>query len=111
MLLQLRLILLGPYRAPVCAYLKCVHFSVIKEHEDGHLEGGHLQNVLAGVKTCHLSTSHTHFRIVLLQTIRWTIAHEETAFKIPNHLFIIIRAVIYSQRRLTGSNRILHLPF
>lgn len=72
--------------ASVCTYLKCVHFSVIKEHEDGHLEGGHLQNVLAGVKTCHLSTSHTHFRTVLLQMIGWTIAHEEAAFRIPNHL-------------------------
>lgn len=42
------------------AYLKRVHFSVVKKHEDGHLEGRDLQDVLAGVKANHLSTSHTH---------------------------------------------------
>lgn len=45
----------------MCTYLKSALFSVIEEHEDGHLEGGDLQYVLPGVRTCHLSTSHTHF--------------------------------------------------
>lgn len=44
----------------VPTYLKCVHFSVVKKHEDGHLEGGDLQDVLAGVQASHLSTSYTH---------------------------------------------------
>lgn len=30
-------------------YLECELFSVVKEHEYGHLEGGHLKDVLACV--------------------------------------------------------------
>lgn len=42
-------------------HLESALFSVIEEHENGHLEGGNLQYVLAGVRACHLRTSHTHF--------------------------------------------------
>lgn len=44
----------------VPAYLERVHFSAIKKHEDGHLEGRDLQDMFAGVKASHLSASHTH---------------------------------------------------
>lgn len=47
----------------VGAHLKGELFSVIKEHEDGHLEGGDLQYVLPS----DLSTPGTGFWIIFLQ--------------------------------------------
>lgn len=47
----------------VGAHLKGELFSVIKEHEDGHLEGGDLQYVLPS----DLSTPRTGFWIIFLQ--------------------------------------------
>lgn len=43
-----------------CSYLKCELLSVIEEHKDGHLKGGHLENVLPGVGARHLSTTYAH---------------------------------------------------
>lgn len=41
-------------------YLKGELLSVVEEHKDGHLEGGHLEDVLPGVRARHLSTTHAH---------------------------------------------------
>lgn len=71
----------------VPAYLECVHFSVVKKHEDGHLEGRDLQDVLAGVHTSHLSTSHTHVWTFLLQLMRGTITQQRTTFNAASPLF------------------------
>lgn len=42
------------------SHLKSALFSVVEEHEDGHLEGGDLEYVLASVRPRHLCTAHTH---------------------------------------------------
>lgn len=47
--------------AALCPHLKSALFSVVEEHENGHLEGGDLQYVLTGVRARHLGSSHTHF--------------------------------------------------
>ena len=49
-------------------YLKGGLVSVIEEHEDGHLEGGDLKDVLPGVGARHLGPSHPGLRPVLLDT-------------------------------------------
>lgn len=41
-------------------YLKDGFLSVVEKHEDGHLEGGDLQDVLPGVGACYLGASHSH---------------------------------------------------
>lgn len=45
------------------AHLKGQPFSVIEEHEDGHLDGGHLQYVLPS----HLSIAHASICTIFLQ--------------------------------------------
>ena len=47
--------------AALRSHLKSELFSVVKEHQDGHLEGGDLQDVLSGVRTGHLGSSYAHF--------------------------------------------------
>jgi len=40
-------------------YLKDGFVSAVEEHEDGHLEGGDLEDVLPGVGAGHLGSSHS----------------------------------------------------
>lgn len=47
-------------------YLESGLLPVVEEHQDGHLEGGHLQNVLPGVGARHLCPTHSCVRTVLL---------------------------------------------
>lgn len=51
----------------MCSHLKSALFSVVEEHEDGHLEGGDLQDVLSSIWTCNLGSTYTHLRTILLQ--------------------------------------------
>ena len=51
----------------VCSYLKGGLVSVVEQHEDGHLEGGHLEYVLARVGARHLGPAHAYLGPVLLQ--------------------------------------------
>lgn len=53
-------------------YLEGGLLSVVEQHEDGHLEGGHLQDVLPGVGASHLSSAHSHLRPILLFIITRT---------------------------------------
>lgn len=51
---------------PKYIYFKCELLSVVEEHEDGHLEGGHLQDVLPGVGASYLRSSYSKLRPILL---------------------------------------------
>lgn len=47
-------------------YFKCELLSVVEEHEDGHLEGRNLQDVLPGVGASYLRSSYSELRSILL---------------------------------------------
>lgn len=67
-------------------YLKGELLSVVEEHKDGHLKGGHLENVLPGVGARHLSAAHAHVRAVLLAKERKRIrSHIKNAIIFSHH--------------------------
>lgn len=47
-------------------YLKGELLSVVEQHEDGHLKGGDLQDVLPGVGAGYLGSSYSDLRSILL---------------------------------------------
>lgn len=51
-------------------YLEGWLLSVVEKHEDSHLEGGDLKDVLPGVGACHLGSSHSDLWPILLLTCR-----------------------------------------
>lgn len=42
-------------------HLKGGLLSVVEKHENGHLEGGHLEYVLSSIGACHLGTTYSDF--------------------------------------------------
>lgn len=58
-----------PTKQPINKYIyfKCELLPVIEQHEDGHLEGRNLQDVLSCVGASYLCSPYSKFRSILLQ--------------------------------------------